>query len=220
MTVSIYEDDANVGELTRAAFEQTGSRLLQIHRLDFTDELHTAALLDVFRPAKGSVIADVGCGVGRQAELMKIQRPDLVFILVNKSQSQLDMCPARFTAIKGEAENLPIQPGLVDSIMITYVLGHLDLEKFVSECVRVKADKVYVYDLFKWDSGHKSRLECDLGYTARTVDQTIEIFRKGGLQWESGNVLSNYAPDEIKELMPNKHTLHNTISAAMVFKRQ
>lgn len=218
---SIYDDDAKVGALTREAFSKVNSRLLQIHRLDFTDELHTSELLEIFKPHVHSVIADIGCGVGRQAELMKHERPDLVFILVNKSQAQLDMCSARFTCLKGTAENLPIRKGLVDAIMVTYVLGHVNLEKFVDECLRVKADQVYVYDLFRMDEGQPCRLERDLGYTQRTIDETIESFREAGFVVNGSTLkLCNYVPDEILKLMPQKDTLLNAISAAMVFDRQ
>jgi ubiquinone/menaquinone biosynthesis C-methylase UbiE len=215
---TIYEDDVVVGELTRLAFEKTDSRLLQIHRFADGDVAHAAALLKIFSPPHGSRIADVGCGVGVLADLMHKMRPDLFFVLINKSREQLEMCP-RFSRYVGTAENLPVpdDSGL-DAIMVTYALGHFDLDAFINECVRVKVTRVYVYDLFKRDPACDDRLESDLQYTARTVNEVIKTF------WEKDFIVAEQAitawvPDDIKSIMPSPETLNNTVSAALVFER-
>lgn len=215
MTALIYEDDAKVGELTREAFERTGSRLLQIHRFAETDEEHAEILLNIFEPPYGSTIADVGCGVGRLAELIWKLRPDLSFTLINKSKEQLDMC-AGFDRILGTAESLPIKS--VDAIMATYVLGHVDLEKFVSECVRVNAKQIYVYDLFVRDPRGDCRLRSDLQYSERTIYDTIYHFAVDGFKITK-QVMATYVPESISGIMPSPETLNNTVSAALVFEK-
>lgn len=216
MIASIYDDDTLVGELTRKAFQQVNSRLLQIHRLHSTDDLHAAALLEIFNPIKHAIIVDVGCGVGSLAAIMNKQRPDVVFILVNKSKSQLAMCPPRFTAIRGTAEKLPIPEGMVDAVMMTYVLGHVNLPKFVKECSRVNADRVYLYDLFVDDPHFGSRLGVDLQYQELTMKNVILAFEVEGFHLLKSET-TRYVPEKIAALMPRTDTLNNTLSAAMVF---
>jgi ubiquinone/menaquinone biosynthesis C-methylase UbiE len=218
---TIYEDDEQVGLLTRQAFEQTGSKLLQIHRFFASDGEHVSELLRIFDPRRGSVIADVGCGAGRVAELMSEQRPDLEFILINKSASQLAMCPARFPALIGTAEVLPLECGDVDAIMATYVLGHVDLQKFVTECERVLKPngRVYLFDLFRRDELEKCRLKEDLDYAERTVEEMDTAFISRGFSKVCPTHSTYYVPDEINALMPHEDTLFNTVSAAMVFRK-
>jgi len=219
MTSSLYDDDVMVGKLTRYAFQQTSSRLLQIHRFAETDEAHVEELLDIFNPASGECIADVGCGVGRLAEMMQEIRPDLDFILVNKSETQLAMCPAGFTKKFGLAEDLPFSPGDVDSIMATYVLGHVDLPRFINECRRLLAPRVYVYDLFRRSKARDCQIEKDLEYTERTIGDMLETFEYGGLKCLRLQC-ADLVPDDISRLMPNPDTLSNAVSAALVFEKK
>jgi ubiquinone/menaquinone biosynthesis C-methylase UbiE len=220
--MQIYENDEQVGLLTRRAFEQTGSKLLQIHRLAETDEEHVETLLNIFNPRPNELIADVGCGVGRLAEMMQEQRHDLLFILINRSASQLAMCPPEFTKLQGMAEDLPIKPPLkVDAIMATYVLGHVDLPVFVSECVRVleRNGRVYIYDLFKRDDATPCRLKHDLDYAERTVQEMIDAFRSRGFAKVGPTHSTYFVPEEIEAFMPRTDTLRNTVSAALVFRK-
>jgi ubiquinone/menaquinone biosynthesis C-methylase UbiE len=215
---TIYEDDAVVGELTRLAFDKTNSRLLQIHRFAATDVEHVDRLWEIFAPAYGEHIADVGCGVGSIARLAAFNRPDLTFTLINKSCEQLEMCPWRFERIHGVAEDLPLRHEQVDAIMVTYALGHFDLRKFVSECVRVGVRRVYVFDLFKRDAFCDCRVASDLCYEERTIDQVIDAFWLGGFKVTNRDI-TTFVPDDIAALMPSPETLNNTVSAALVFER-
>lgn len=215
---SIYEDDANVGTLTKAAIEVTDSRLLQIHRFSEMDSLHTKILMEVFDPETNAQIADVGCGVGELAELMSIQRPDLSFILVNPSQAQLEVCPQGFRMLQGSAEDTHLNTGLTDAVMYSYVLGHIDIPLALKECARVlKPDgKIYVYDIFKTDDS--CRLGEDLDYNIRAIDETISLFADEGFKFSHSRT-TKFALPKVGVLMPYKDTLKNTISAAMVFTR-
>lgn len=219
---SLYDNDVKVGALTREAFERSGSRLLQIHRFNEDENKHVEKLLRVFDPPQGARIADVGCGVGRLAELMKAQRPDLEFILINRSGAQIAMCPTSFERRVGIAEDLPLARGSVDAIMVTYVLGHVDLARFLDECTRVlnPGKHIYVYDIFAEFGSARCRLESDLNYTSRTVAELEKAFEAEGFNVQYAHAYTWQAPYKIAELMPMPDTLKNTWSAALTFEKQ
>lgn len=213
---TIYDNDAQVGVLTREAFARTGSRLLQIHRFEGTEVDHANKLLDIFDPPQGITITDVGCGVGRLAFLMTFKRPDLTFVLVNKSKEQLRMCSPQFVKHHATAEALPIDK--CDAVMATYVLGHVDLDKFISECVRVGAKHIYVYDLFVRDPFCDCRIGNDLQYTERMIAAVEVSFEAAGFTLTKQDI-TTFVPESIAALMPSPETLNNTVSAALVFER-
>jgi ubiquinone/menaquinone biosynthesis C-methylase UbiE len=218
--ISIYDNEIEVQRVTQAALEAIDSRLLQIQRFSDTDEEHVAELLKVFRPRANAHIADVGCGVGRLAELMSQQRPDLIFTLINKSASQLEMCPEGFRTLIGLAEDLPLKRYAVDNIMATYILGHVDLPKFISECRRVldSHGRVFIYDLFT-TLKETCRFETDLQYTAMTMNDVIQAFEDAGFHYHGGKP-AYVVPDDISKLFQRSDTLNNAVSAAMVFGKQ
>jgi ubiquinone/menaquinone biosynthesis C-methylase UbiE len=217
---SIYDDDARVGELTCEALSRSGSALLQIHRFAPDDQAHANELLAIFDPPEDARIADVGCGVGELARLMRVKRPDLHCILINKSPAQLAMCPTDLERIEGLAESLPLARGDVDAILATYVLGHIeDLSRFTDECDRVleKGGHVYLYDLFQLDPFKPTWLEHDLQYIARTVSEVTRAFVAAGFNLDRGIRYGTFLPKEIADLMPQTVTLRNTGSATLVF---
>jgi SAM-dependent methyltransferase len=213
---TIYENDAQVGALTREAFARTGSRLLQIHRFTEPDAAHAQRLLEIFDPPQGITIADVGCGVGHMAFLLTCKRPDLTFVLVNKSKEQLRMCSQQFVKHHATAEALPIEKA--DAVMATYVLGHVNLDKFISECVRVGAKHIYIYDIFVRDQFCDCRLTSDLQYTERMIAGVEVSFEAAGFTLTKQDI-ATFVPDSIAALMPSPETLNNTVSAALVFER-
>jgi SAM-dependent methyltransferase len=213
---TIYENDAQVGVLTREAFARTGSRLLQIHRFTEPDAAHAQRLLEIFDPPQGITIADVGCGVGHMAFLLTCKRPDLTFVLVNKSKEQLRMCSPQFVKHHATAEALPIRK--CDAVMATYVLGHVDLNRFISECVRVGAKHIYIFDLFKRDPFCDCRVEQDLQYAERTIAGVQTAFEAAGFTLTNQDI-TTFVPESIAALMPSPETLNNTVSAALVFER-
>jgi ubiquinone/menaquinone biosynthesis C-methylase UbiE len=220
--VTIYDDDFRVHGLTLEALERSGSALLQIHRFAPDDQAHVDELLAIFDPPEDARIADVGCGVGELARLMRVKRPDLHCILINKSPAQLAMCPTDLERVQGVAESLPLAHGGVDAILVAYVLGHLeDLSRFVDECDRVleKGGHVYLYDLFQLDPFKPTWLEHDLQYIARTPSEVIRAFLGAGFDQVRAIRYANFIPKEIADMMPQKVTLRNTVSAALVFNK-
>jgi ubiquinone/menaquinone biosynthesis C-methylase UbiE len=220
--ITIYDDDNRVHELTLEALERSGSALLQIHRFAADDQAHANELLAIFGPPQDARVADVGCGVGELARLMRVKRPDLHFILINKSPAQLAMCPTDIERIEGVAESLPLARGDADAILATYILGHVeDLSRFVDECDRVLelGGHVYIYDLFQLDPFKPTWLEHDLQYIARTVSEVIRAFLGAGFNHARPIRYTNFMSKEIADLMPQKVTLRNTVSAALVFDK-
>jgi SAM-dependent methyltransferase len=213
--MNLYEDEAMVEFATRLAIRSTGSRLLQAHRFSVEDREHVGGLLEIFAFPIGERIADVGCGVGELALLLKEVRADLEFVLINPSPVQLAMCPVSFDLRLGSAEKLPLEAREVGAVMMTYALGHVDLDSFISECKRVleKGGHVYLYDLFVQGP---SRVEEDLGYKARTLSSVRRRFVDGGFGYLRGRS-SGLVPRKVLELMPRPDTLEGTHSAALVF---
>jgi hypothetical protein len=67
--------DAAALELPSEEAWARGIRILQGNRLGDTDAAHVAALLALMALPEGALIADIGCGFGEVARLMRGQRP-------------------------------------------------------------------------------------------------------------------------------------------------
>lgn len=218
--MSYYDDDQLVRQLTVEAIEQSGSRLLQMHRLGDSDLEHTRALLNLFDFPQGAVVADIGCGVGDLALVMQAERTDLDFVLVNPSLAQLQMCPERFLKILATAENLPIERGDVDALMVTYALGHMDLPLFAQQAMRILApgQKLCIFDLFKQFDHDDCSLAEDLNYAERHVMEVIDTFRQHRFTF-SHRRKAVTLPPATAAMLPHPTTLDNTVSFALVFTR-
>lgn len=131
--MGFYADDVMVGEVTNYLVG-SGVRIFQIFQHG-TEREHASFLLDKLGLGSG-VVLDVGCGVGEVPRLMKEARPGLEFVLLNISQSQLELCPP-FRKIHASVEDIPLPDCSVDAVMACYVLGHADKDKSLSEMRRV-----------------------------------------------------------------------------------
>lgn len=116
-----------------------GHRLLQTFRYDEDDGEHVARLLQALRPAKDATVLDAGCGVGEVCRLMAERRPDLRFIMVNLSPTQLAHCPQgdRFQALLADCHELPLEDACVDAVMFSSALCQMDETVALSEAFRV-----------------------------------------------------------------------------------
>jgi ubiquinone/menaquinone biosynthesis C-methylase UbiE len=215
--MNIYADDGLVGALTREAFHRTDSKLLQIHRFSASDRLHVKRLLEIFDPVSGCRLADVGCGIGEVSRLMKEERSDLDFILINPGLEQLEMAPDSFEQRVGWAESLPLEYGEVDALMVCYALGHFDVDRFISECDRVlrPGGFLYFYDIFC--SPFCTGLAA-IGYEPRVLGQLNNDLDQAGFRYVRGKSC-NWVPGSIAALMPTPFTLDGAYSMALVYEK-
>lgn len=126
----------------------SGVRVLQGNMLAQTEAEHVSVLLRHFSPPHGAMIADIGCGFGEVARLMRAERPDLDFVLINQNKMQMDEAPACFRQIVCDMHTIPLPDGAVDAAMFCYSLCHGDLERALMEAARITrfGGKLFVYD--------------------------------------------------------------------------
>ena len=175
--MDVYADDKLVAKLTASLIEQ-GHKVFQIFMLDESLDGHITKLLDFYNPSKGMKILDVGCGIGEVSRLMKIKRPDLGFILINKSASQLALCPEEFQKIKTDFHNMYLYAPQADAIMINYALGHAKLDELMSEASRLLkgGGDLYLYDIASLENMYIDELD----YRAYRLDEVIESASAAG----------------------------------------
>lgn len=127
-----------------------GLRVLQGCRLAPDDGGHVGTLLRLMHPPLRARIADVGCGFGEVARLMRAAREDLSFVLVNRNASQLARCPAGsgFELVRADMHALPLGDRSVDGCMFLYTLCHADIAAALTEAARVtrRGGFLFVYD--------------------------------------------------------------------------
>ena len=66
-----------------------GHRVLHGAMLADTEAEHVRALADLMDLPQGALVADLGCGIGEVARLMGADRPDLRWVQVNLSETQI-----------------------------------------------------------------------------------------------------------------------------------
>lgn len=149
--MSICENE--VAEITEA-FINRNHRVFQIYWLDKTLEGHIAKLLEFYDPPVGAKIVDLGCGIGEVARLMKQKRPDLDFVLLNKSASQLALCPDEFEKVEANFHNLPLDQASADAVMINYALGYSNPQYLINEIAWLLKEngELYIYDIASFRS--------------------------------------------------------------------
>lgn len=100
-------------------------------------ENHALYLYGKFKPF--GVMLDAGCGVGTIAREFKMIDGTLDPILLNPSQTQLDLCPD-YKKICAYAEDIPLPDSSVDCIMVSSALCHMDIEDAFFEFYRLLKD--------------------------------------------------------------------------------
>lgn len=163
-----YSDDTLVDTLTREQLAR-GVSVFQTHQMADTEPAHVSALLRLFNPPKDAVVLDAGSGVGRVAELMYAERPDLEFILLNISAAQLALSPD-FEKLHADFQDVPLADQSIDAVMFNYSLGHGNLSAVLAEAARLVRPNgiLFIYDM----AGEGSALH-SIGYSTHPQKKVI-----------------------------------------------
>jgi len=195
-----YADDVKVGDITMA-LRDAGVSILQTHLLAPTEREHVAALLHFFEPVENSLILDLGAGTGAVADMMQDARGDLQFILLNQSQSQLDLARTIHRKIHGDFQNIPSLPVQPNAVMMTYALGHGDLRRTLSEVARVlpRGGLFFLYDLTA--RNHALALQTELEYSAYPARRIIRLADEYGMGLSRAQAPDDLFSDHMLKLM-------------------
>lgn len=140
-------------EASRRCWQQ-GWRVLQGFRLAETDEAHVAQLLHWMQPEPFTHWLDIGSGFGEVARLMKEQRPDLDFTLVNNNAFQIEKTPTHLRVYDADMHALSFEDVAFDGCMFLWSLCHADdLGKALREAARVTkpGGRLFVFDFTRSD---------------------------------------------------------------------
>lgn len=115
-------DTAAIDTATERA-SAAGIRVLNAFLLADNEQDHATHLLQFMHPPEGAVVLDAGCGTGALARLMREQRPDLTFKLLNASAAQLAQCPQGMERILADFAATGLPDESVDVVMFAFSLS-------------------------------------------------------------------------------------------------
>ena len=162
----------------------TGVRVFQGARLADTEAGHVSALLRIMAPPVGAVVADIGCGIGEVARLMRRERPDLFFALINKNRLQLSLGPLKsrgFWPVLCDMHDIAMFDALVDGCMFCYSLCHSDFPLALAEAARITKPGgfLFVYD-YERMRGSNVMFEAKLAARAVSREMMEDYAREAG----------------------------------------
>ena len=187
-----------------------GIRVLQGNRLAPTERAHVSELLRRMNPHQGARILDVGCGVGEVAKLMREERDDLSFILVNFNLHQLELAPPDMGRLHCDMHNIGLPDNAVDGAMILYTMCHADLERMLREVARVvrPGGFVFIYDYLR-HSGTNDDMVAHLSARAHRAEELDAAFTTVGMTVVSG--MPAHGDDTLFRYLFADHTLYDRI---------
>ncbi|WOP14591.1 class I SAM-dependent methyltransferase [Ottowia sp. SB7-C50] len=172
-----------IDRATSVAVFERGLRILSMWMLADTDAEHCAILLEHMDPPQGARILDAGCGIGEVARLMRDQRPDLSFTLLNISQYQLDLAPADMPKLLAGFEAIPVHDQSFDVVMFNFSICHTaDWLQTLREAARVlrPGGQVFIFDMERV-SGDNALMAAHCHSTAWPWQVTARTARQAGL---------------------------------------
>lgn len=196
-------DAAAVDAATEKALEM-GIRVFNGALFGQDEAEHVDVLLELLDPIEGALVIDAGCGVGEMARLMHERRPDLKFLLVNTSHTQLALCPPDFDRLLADYEHLDGVPDhCADAVVFSYSLCHADFwPAALAEARRVlkPGGTLLVNDMATLNSGPFNEMERILGARAWTPELVERWFREEGFMLEEA-LAPDVGVDRLRDLL-------------------
>jgi SAM-dependent methyltransferase len=147
MTIhSLYSDEAQVGQVTKALLE-AGRKVFQLWLLDTDEAEHSRLVLKALQLPMLADVLSLGCGVGGMEYHWHHYRPDLKFDLLNASKAQLALCVCPGRRILGPAEGYDPECS-PDVTLIAYALGHMEAREVLEDALEYTVGPVVVLDAF------------------------------------------------------------------------
>jgi len=215
-----YYDDAVVKELTDSIVAR-GESLLQIFR-EHDDEREQATFLHrQAGPMPFDTIIDAGCGTGAMARHWHAVDPSLKFKLLNIGAAQLAHADPDMEQSVGDIEAMPYPPACANGVVFSYVLGHCDLDKALSEAWRVlrPGGWIFIYDMATMEQ----RIRV-LNYDIRPARDLFKAIRRQGFHcpkaWiNAGKSMSKVCIGECGSLDQLKTLLEGAYSISLKFHK-
>jgi ubiquinone/menaquinone biosynthesis C-methylase UbiE len=100
--------------------------------------LHVRTVLDWCGDLNGKTVADVGCGKGRFARIVKERNPRALVVGIDISEAMLRAVPPSVAACTGSLTAIPLLSGSCDAAYATESLEHaVDIGAAISELCRI-----------------------------------------------------------------------------------
>ncbi|RZI72375.1 MAG: class I SAM-dependent methyltransferase [Pseudomonas sp.] len=121
------------------------------------------------------------------ARLMRAQRPDLSFILLNRVAAQMRHVPTRpgFLPVLGDMHAIPLAAGSVDGVLFSWALCHADHPAALAEAARVvkPGEFLFLYELIR-TRGDNALFEQHLHARAYPVAELLGMCEAAGFALE------------------------------------
>lgn len=99
---------------------------------------HVKLVLDHLGNLSGKRVADIGCGKGRFARVVKERFPDSSVIALDLAEAMLAHVPRNITAVAATMTALPVRSNSVDGAYLTESLEHaIDIPSAIAEATRI-----------------------------------------------------------------------------------
>lgn len=129
--------------MTTAAIRDNYSRVASAYAGSWAETLavHGRALAErVIQPASMRRVAELGCGPGLVLSELARLAPQARVLGADLTEEMLRMVPARFDRVVADVQALPFRSGVLDAVVMPFVLFHLpDLPLALSEVRRTLA---------------------------------------------------------------------------------
>ena len=100
--------------------------------------LHVRTVLDWCGDLNGKIVADVGCGKGRFARIVKERNPQALVIGIDIAEAMLRCVPATVSTCAGSLTGIPLATASCDAAYATESLEHaVDIGEAIAELCRI-----------------------------------------------------------------------------------